>query len=379
MAYDRNFIRAANIDPSVKQALETFMDDLDAFNPLSAAEIAYLDGSSPGVATDSKTAVYDSAGKLFASSATPAAAGTLISDATVLTAMFNAVTGANGTAGVKLPVAAADEVVVIINTNASNALLVYPVSASQINALGASNAFTITAGQMAIFMGRSATLWYVAAATDTISGLTASATELNQLASSAAANTTTGKAAILGTNGALALGGKLSSAVNVGTAGTNCTAVHYGDGVNMTAVVTVTNAVIVVGNSADLGVGYLVYNLPAGACMIRDSYYSMVLSGITTSTDTPDTGLGTVIASGVVTVLDGTATFENISTGIAMTNPNSTPTVSALGPTAGGALPILTGAAHTVHFNMAGAWSANADASGLLNGTVVISYVRQAA
>src|SRR3990167_2399197 len=114
---------------------------------VSSTELDLLDGALAGVAVVSKAAVYDAAGKLYRSSASPAAAGTLISDATALTAELNAVTGANGTAGVKLPVAAADEVVVIINTDASNNLLVYPVSGSQINALGASNAFTLTPGQ----------------------------------------------------------------------------------------------------------------------------------------------------------------------------------------------------------------------------------------
>lgn len=145
----------------------------------TAAELNLLDTSVAGTVVASKAAIYDSAGKLYRSSASPAAAGTLISDATVLTAELNAVTGANGTAGVKLPVAAADEIVVVINTNASNNLLVYPVAGSQINALGASNAFTVTPGQIAVFVGRSATLWYVAAATDTVTGLTASAAELN--------------------------------------------------------------------------------------------------------------------------------------------------------------------------------------------------------
>lgn len=151
----------------------------------SAAELNEGTGGLPGAVVNSKAAIYDSAGKLYRSSATPAAAGTLISDATVLTAEFNAVTGANGTAGVKLPVAAANEIVVVINTNASSNLLVYPVAASQINALGASNPFTITPGQSATFIGRSATLWLVAAATDTVTGLTATAADLNTHASEA--------------------------------------------------------------------------------------------------------------------------------------------------------------------------------------------------
>lgn len=146
---------------------------------LDTTELGLLDGATAGVVLASKAASYDASGKLLRQSASPAAAGTLISDATALTAELNAVTGANGTAGVKLPVAVVNASVVVINTNASNNLLVYPVAGSQINALGASNAFTVTPGQIAIFIARSTTLWYVAAATDTIAGLTASAAELN--------------------------------------------------------------------------------------------------------------------------------------------------------------------------------------------------------
>jgi hypothetical protein len=129
---------------------------------LSATELALLDTALAGTVVNSKAAIYDGAGKLYRSSATPAAAGSTITDAQALTAEFNVVTGATGATGVKLPVAAADEEVVIINSNETYALLVYPVASSQINALGASNPFTIPAGASATFVGRSATLWWAA-------------------------------------------------------------------------------------------------------------------------------------------------------------------------------------------------------------------------
>lgn len=148
-----------------------------------AAELNLIDGSLAGTVVVSKAAIYDSNGKLNLSSATVAALGTTIADAVAMTKQFNAVTGATGGAsggtGVLLPVAMADEVVVVVNTDATNALKVYAVTGSQVNALGSTVAYLVTPGQMAIFVGRSATLWYTAAATDTITGLTASATELN--------------------------------------------------------------------------------------------------------------------------------------------------------------------------------------------------------
>ena len=164
-----------------------------------------------------------------------------------------------------------------------------------------------------------------------------------------------------------------------GTVEATVTAVHYGDGVNVTAVLTLTNTVLAVGTSEDLGVGVLIYSLPAGACLIRDAYMSLGFSGVSTTNDTPEIGLGTVIASGAVSVLSGTATFENIITGQVAADTNGTATVKGVAPTANVPLEIPTAAAPTIHVNMADGWGANADQSGLLNGTVVISYIRQAA
>lgn len=203
--------------------------------------------------------------------------------------------------------------------------------------------------------------------------VTATAAEANLLDGASTANSTASVAAVLDSAKDLR-----SEGTGLGTAGTNCTVIHYGDGRNMTAVVTVTNAVMnPVGVSANLGVGYLVYTLPAGPCLITSARMSMALSGVTITNDTPDAGLGTVIASGAVTTLDGTATFENIITGQTMTDTNGTAVVKATAPTAGVPLEITTAGAHTVHFNMADGWGANTDASGLLNGTITLSFVRQ--
>lgn len=210
----------------------------------------------------------------------------------------------------------------------------------------------------------------IADALDTLSDGTISANTISE--------TTSGSGVTV--DGVLLKDGAVQGTEKVGTAGTNCTVAHYGDGRNMRAVVTVTNAVLnPVGVSANLGVGYLVYTLPAGSCLIHGAYMSIGLSGVTVTNDTPDLGLGTVIASGAVTTLDGTATFENILTGQTMTDTNGTATVKAAGPTAGAPLEITTAGAHTVYVNLADGWGNNTDASGLLNGTVVIDYTWMAA
>lgn len=167
----------ANVHKIVDKSVDQLLDEEQG---IQTAEQQLLDGALAGTVVVSKAAAYDAYGKLFASSATPAAAGANLAAATQLTAQFNAVTGADGAKGVKLMTPAADEVAAVLNTDPTNNLLVYPSAAgTQINALGAGNAFTLTPGQLAIFIGRSATLWYTAAATDTITGLTASAAELN--------------------------------------------------------------------------------------------------------------------------------------------------------------------------------------------------------
>jgi len=173
----------------------------------SVAELNLNDGAAPGVVLASKAAIYDAVGKLFRSSLSPAAAGSSITDATTLTAELNAVTGANDAKGVKLPVAAADEIVIVINTDTTHALLVYPVASSQINALGASNPVTLPASQSAIFIGRSATLWYcdVRSVTDLlyIYGITASAAELNLVDTAVAGTVVASKAAVYDAAGKL--------------------------------------------------------------------------------------------------------------------------------------------------------------------------------
>lgn len=199
------------------------------------------------------------------------------------------------------------------------------------------------------------------------------AAEVDVLDGAVAGNSVASKAALLDSNK------RVQTNSNNGTPQAGVTAVHYGDGVNVTAVLTLTNVVITVGSSENLGVGSLLYTLPTGACLIRDAYMSVAIAGVTTTTDTPDVGLGTVIASGAVVTLDGTATFENIITGQTASDTNGTATVKGTGPTAGAPLEITTGGAHTVYLNAADGWGANADAAGTLNGTVVISYIRQAA
>jgi hypothetical protein len=86
--------------------------------------------------------------------------------------------------------------------------------------------------------------------------------------------------------------------------------------------------------------------------------------------DTPDIGIGTVIGSGVVNVLGGTATFENILTGQTAADCDGTATVKTVDTS----LVIESSAAHTVHLNVADGWAADGDEGALLKGTVTINW-----
>ena len=91
MAIDRTFLRAANIDPAVKGAIETFLDTYDTFTGgVVAAELAFLDGVTAGTTTASKAMVlgatknigsFRMTGKLF----TPQAAPETATDTATLT------------------------------------------------------------------------------------------------------------------------------------------------------------------------------------------------------------------------------------------------------------------------------------------------------
>lgn len=163
---------------------------------------------------------------------------------------------------------------------------------------------------------------------------------------------------------------------NVGTAATGVTAVETGDGHQHRTVLTVNTTLPAIAGGASLGVGKLLYTLPAGAVIVDAAYMSLAITQTqgNITADTPDGGLGTVIASGAVAVLGGTATFENIITGQTFDDCNGTAEVKATIPTAGVPLVIEAAGARTVYFNVADGWAASGDAAALLTGTVVLSW-----
>lgn len=136
---------------------------------------------------------------------------------------------------------------------------------------------------------------------------------------------------------------------------------------------TIAGVFSAIAGGGNLAVGLLVYTLPAGHYLIKNAYMSIACAGAAAiRADTPDLGIGTVIGSGAVAVLGGTATFENILTGVAMANCNGTAKVYSNTVN----LEILAGAAHTIHLNIADGWAAGGDAALDVSGTIILDYIK---
>ena len=169
-------------------------------------------------------------------------------------------------------------------------------------------------------------------------------------------------------------GNALFYSANQGTAGTNCTVnEHWTSPFTCTTKITLTAVDVPdIAGGADLGVGMLIYTFPAGEACVRGSGMSVAIQQVdgNITADTPDVGLGTVIASGAVAVLSGTATFENILTGQTATDCDGTAIIANVETD----LAIATAGAHTVYLNVADGWAASGDANARVSGTVIIHW-----
>lgn len=105
---------------------------------------------------------------------------------------------------------------------------------------------------------------------------------------------------------------------NVGTVTTaaTTTAVEYGNGADHFTKLTLTNfAVGTSGDNAALAFGAKFYTFPAGAILVESATIAGGLTAaISVTTDTPEVGIGTVVATGAAATLT-TATWEDIVDG----------------------------------------------------------------
>jgi hypothetical protein len=170
--------------------------------------------------------------------------------------------------------------------------------------------------------------------------------------------------------------GTVNTTSNVGTAATSVTAVEKGDGSVHETILTVTAlSLIDPAANAALAGGALVYTFPAGDILVLESSMSISLdeaSGSTNAADTPDLGLGTVVGSGVQSVLSGVgATSENILTGQTASDVNAAYTTASVAT----ALRIASASVHTVYLNIADTWAGDGAAI-LATGTIRLKWIK---
>jgi len=170
--------------------------------------------------------------------------------------------------------------------------------------------------------------------------------------------------------------GATTTQKNIGTAAAGMTVVENGDGSHHTTTITLAGVLPAITGGVDQAVGTLLYTFPAGDVVVNHAKMNVAItqSEGNINADIPDVGLGTVIATGMVALLSGTGTFEDIITGQTAADSNGTATVKTAIPTAAVPFVIESAGAHTLHFNAADGWAASGDLAATITGTVVIEW-----
>lgn len=162
--------------------------------------------------------------------------------------------------------------------------------------------------------------------------------------------------------------------VNVGTAESVVTAVETGSSTYHKTELTMDFALPAIAGGANLAVGKKLYTFPNANIRILTAAFIGVAITQTEENitdDTPDVGLGTTIASGAVTVLGGTAAFENVLTGQTFADCDGTEKTAAAAST----LVIASGETATaLYFNVADGWAAGGDEAAAVTGKVVVTW-----
>lgn len=187
--------------------------------------------------------------------------------------------------------------------------------------------------------------------------------------------------AVFDTSGEIASSG-FKNRVNRGTTPVGTVSIkEYGDGKDITVELTLTDFIIgaLAGAAANLGIGNIVYAFPAGQHFeLVSSFSALILTAAGTAVAT-DTGLGSVVASGAVAVLSGTATFEDRLTGQTInTAPTGGASVSVLAAaTAGIGTGIslnIASSVKNVFLNSAGLWNVNNTGNLTASGKILLKY-----
>lgn len=199
-----------------------------------------------------------------------------------------------------------------------------------------------------------------------ISGLTSTSTELNLLDGSVVANTLASVAPILDSAKAL------RTNANVGTAGTDVTAVEYGDGYNHVTVLTLTTDAFTPTVPADAeGIGSIIYTFPAGVYLGTACHMDITAGVMDSATNACDLGVGSLIASGDITSL--ATTMEDWVTGQTVADVSTFVKEKSTIMTGGAPLLFETGGSHVVHLNAAGTWNSTVSVANA-TGTVTLYW-----
>ena len=129
-----------------------------------------------------------------------------------------------------------------------------------------------------------------------------------------------------------------------------------------------------IAGGAALGLGRQLLTWPVGPCIVlKQDHIKASVKGVAgNSANVPTIGVGTVVASGAVSVLSGTSTFQNAVTGIAAANSNGSVAEQVLAPQ----LTFLPGASsRSLFFNVAATWSV-ADPAALIYGEYRVNWCR---
>ena len=159
---------------------------------------------------------------------------------------------------------------------------------------------------------------------------------------------------------------------NIGTASTDVTAVEYGAGGGRHKTVLTIAAFTQAIAGAALGFGKSLYTFPEGVIKAVYATADITIFGAT-ETGTPDVGVGSVVASGAIDVLNGTATFEDIMDGFTATAITTTPgSVSNNYVEAEAGLLDGSTTAIEAFLNLAETWTATEDLT--ISGTVTLFW-----
>ena len=168
-----------------------------------------------------------------------------------------------------------------------------------------------------------------------------------------------------------------NTVANIGLPGVGITSVEYGTPYEHQTVLTLNTMLGAIAGGASLGLGITAYTLPAGMQIVESSSMNVAITQTQghINADTPKVGLGSVVASGAVAVLSGTATFMDILTQQTAADCNGTPTAAAaLATSSPFAFVTLAAGAKAIHFNAAFAWAASGDAAAEVTGQIVINW-----